>query len=523
MTMTTTSFNAAIVNSIITALRFLLQALNVPIQAIQTIQQKIFPSSNNQSNMMPSKTVVVVGGNFAGLAAVSELLSQKGNQFNLKVILIDQRDYSEYTPGILRLFCDTSAFFHMTQPLPASNKQQQFQCLQGRVTSLVDGSNNNNSKTLTYTPTATLLPHAAPSRTPPPPPPQTLKYDYVILATGATYTAPISPTPQEWTLSDRFKGWQAAHVKLKQAQSVIVLGGGAVGVELAAEIVDFFPDKSITLLDAQSSLVPLFPKYVGKYAQQWLKQRGVTVLLGQSLQSWTDTECTLQDGTVLQADMVYVCFGSKANSEATAVQEGTSNNHKTQPLFSLTKGKTVVVKDTLQMKVVENHNNNNDNDDGISTVLQSIFACGDVATPPNGDEKQALQAEIQGKVAARNVLQLLGNNNNNNNTKLYRYPHDLSGSSQMPLVFVLSLGRYDGVLGFNALLIPGPLAAIVKWVLEYTKVLDMRGELLGKLIWKLADAVVLFLSRTLIPPQSSTTSSSYTSGTSKQEGRLKVA
>ncbi|KAG7341680.1 NADH dehydrogenase [Nitzschia inconspicua] len=375
----------------------------------------------------------------------------------------------------------------MAQPLPASNKAQNFQRIQGRVTSLVDS--NNNNKILTYTPTSQ---HAT-SQTA-----QNIKYDYVILATGATYTAPISPTPQELTLENRLKGWQAAHQCLVKAKTVIVLGGGAVGVELAAEIVDHYPDKQVTLLDGQWSLVPIFPEYVGDYALRWLEQRGVQVKLGQSLQSWTDTSCTLQDGTVLQADMVYVCFGSRPNSDVAQHQQ----------LCALTNRQTVVVDETLQVQGV-NH----------TCALSSIFACGDVASPPTHDEKQAFQAEIQGKVVARNVLKLLSNNyNNSKNVELYRYPEDIAGSSKMPLVFVLSLGRYDGVLGFNTLLVPGPLAAIAKWLLEYTKVLHMKGGLLGQFIWKLNDAVVLFLSRTLVLPASGSSSGGF-----EQQERLKVA
>jgi hypothetical protein len=85
---------------------------------------------------------------------------------------------------------------------------------------------------------------------------------------------------------------------------------------------------------------------------------------------------------------------------------------------------------------------------------------------------------------------------------LLTYPDGIAGLDQMPLIFVLSLGRYDGMLGFNSICIPGPLAAIVKWILEYTKVMHMAGRPLGKLIWKIGDAVVLFLSRTLIKPPS---------------------
>ena len=39
------------------------------------------------------------------------------------------------------------------------------------------------------------------------------------------------------------------------SKSVLVLGGGAVGTELAAEILCYFPDKKMTIVDAQDHLV----------------------------------------------------------------------------------------------------------------------------------------------------------------------------------------------------------------------------------------------------------------------------
>jgi NADH dehydrogenase FAD-containing subunit len=42
--------------------------------------------------------VVIVGASFAGLACARSL------RMDFKVTLVDQRDYFEYTPGILRLF-----------------------------------------------------------------------------------------------------------------------------------------------------------------------------------------------------------------------------------------------------------------------------------------------------------------------------------------------------------------------------------------------------------------------------------
>ena len=176
-----------------------------------------------------------------------------------------------------------------------------------------------------------------------------------------------------------------------------------------------------------------------------------------------------------------------------------------------------MVKDTLQLVV-------NDGTDSEHSSSCSWFACGDVANPPTNDEKQAFQAEMQGKVAAKNVIKLLESESVGTNhyhelqppppALLLRYPQDIAGSDRIPLVFVLSLGRYDGVLGFNDMCIPGPFAAVVKYILEYTKVSHMRGRMLGKLIWKIGDAVTLFLSRTVFPPSSSLLSSLSSSSSS---------
>jgi NADH dehydrogenase FAD-containing subunit len=515
------AINAVFVSSVIAALRWILQLIQLFVAAIDKLQKQVMSSPTVKQGL--SKTVVIVGGNFAGLAALWELLSRRRTMSNLKIILIDQRSYSEYTPGILRLFCEPDGFYNVVQPLPASNTYPNFHFIQGKVTSLVD---RNNQKILTYLPPCgTTCSRDTPSKRP-----QQLRYDYVIVATGATYSAPISPRLQEnaMTLENRFREWQLAHRHLDLAHRVLILGGGAVGVELAAEIVDHYQPnnnkyrqpKQVTLLDAQSSLVPNFPKAVGMYAQQWLEQRGVTIRLGKSWQSWTDTTCTLQDGTVLQADVVYVCFGSKPNSEFVVAPHQQEPNTKSQPWCSLTKRQTIVAQNTLQVLPVTiaaataKHRASTTTTTMTTTFLSSndIFVCGDVATPPSHDEKQAFQAEMQGKVAARNVLRLatttsssLSSSTSDATPPLYRYPNDVAGSSQMPLIFVLSLGKYDGVLGFNGLIVPGPMAAIVKWILEYTKVLQMRGDLLGKLIWKLGDAVVLFLSRTLILPSQSST------------------
>ena len=126
---------------------------------------------------------------------------------------------------------------------------------------------------------------------------------------------------------------------------------------------------------------------------------------------------------------------------------------------------------------------------------RNVFCCGDVAAPPTEGVKQAFHAEVMGHVAAENVNRLASGR------PYMRYPEDAtSGSHQMPLVYVLSLGKWDGIMGFNDLVVPGPLAAVLKWIIEWTKVRQMLGRPVGTLVWIIGDAVTFFLSRTFIKP-----------------------
>mmetsp|Transcript_12242 Transcript_12242/g.18775 ORF Transcript_12242/g.18775 Transcript_12242/m.18775 type:complete len:435 (-) Transcript_12242:217-1521(-) len=393
---------------------------------------------NGTSQTSSKKSVVIVGGSFSGLAALHELESY--GQF--EVILIDQREYFEYTPGVLRLFCDPRLFEKMARSLkPPTNGR----VLHGKV---IDIKNNK----ISYVSAGGESTH-------------TIGFDYVITATGSTYAHPITASLEESTLGDRQKSWINAHKELQSSKRIIVLGGGAVGVELAAEIVDYFPEKRVTIVDANSTLVPLFSKTTQDYAHNWLSQRSVDLCLGRAIKTWDEKSCEFIDGTILHADLVYLCFGGKANSSYMS-----SDKHDRQ--------KRIVVNEELQVKGT------------------NIFACGDVSSPPTEGRSQAFHAEVQGIVAARNVIR----RETTGAKDMLKYPADICGSQLMPLVYVLSLGRYDGVLCFNQLILTGPLSAVFKWILEYTKVLHMEGKMLGKLIWNFGDSAVLFLSRNLIYP-----------------------
>eukprot|EP00965_Chrysotila_dentata_P108933 3598996-Pleurochrysis_carterae.AAC.2 len=126
-----------------------------------------------------------------------------------------------------------------------------------------------------------------------------------------------------------------------------------------------------------------------------------------------------------------------------------------------------------------------------------IYALGDVMVHgASGEAKLGHTAELNAHCAAANIRrQMLG-------LKLLTYPHGATGIDRSPRIFCVSLGKHDAVLAFNQLVLAGPLAAITKWMLEWTKVKACDAQPVGLLFWRVADYMSVLLTRTLLPLES---------------------
>ncbi len=72
---------------------------------------------------------------------------------------------------------------------------------------------------------------------------------------------------------------QAANERLKAAKSVLIVGGGAVGVEVAGEIASVLPDKQVTLVHSRDKLLVDDRPRMSATAKQWLENNNVKVRL----------------------------------------------------------------------------------------------------------------------------------------------------------------------------------------------------------------------------------------------------
>jgi NADH dehydrogenase FAD-containing subunit len=148
--------------------------------------------------------------------------------------------------------------------------------------------------------------------------------------------------------------------KIKSAESVLIIGGGPTGVELAAEIAVDYPDKKVTIVHRGSRLLEFIDQNASKKCLDWLTSKKVDVLFKQSvdLDSLSNTEKLYKtsSGETVTADCHFLCIGKPLSSSwlhDTILKESLDN-----------KGRLMVEKDLR----VKGYNN--------------IFAIGDITDIP---------------------------------------------------------------------------------------------------------------------------------------------
>ncbi|MSR14989.1 MAG: pyridine nucleotide-disulfide oxidoreductase [Gammaproteobacteria bacterium] len=114
---------------------------------------------------------------------------------------------------------------------------------------------------------------------------------------------------------------QAIRERLATARRVVIIGGGFIGLEVAA--VARTLGKEVTVLEAQTRLMPrVVAPVVSAYFEAVHNQRGVRFLLGESLTALAPTSSALglttASATYLEADLVVVGIGVHPNLELAA-------------------------------------------------------------------------------------------------------------------------------------------------------------------------------------------------------------
>ncbi len=155
--------------------------------------------------------------------------------------------------------------------------------------------------------------------------------------------------------------------------SVVIIGGGVVGIEFAAMLNDF--GTGVTVIELKENILSGFDFEVSVQMRKMLGRAGIEIITSASVKSIRDGVVTFEQqgqADARKADKVMVSVGRKPNTDG---------------LFSSDLG--------LQMK-----NSYIITDFHMRTNVDNIFAIGDV----NGKEMLAHTAYAEGTVAAENAL-----------------------------------------------------------------------------------------------------------------------
>lgn len=354
------------------------------------------------------KRVVVIGGGVAGS------LIAKSLQFHADVTLIDPKEYFEIPWASLRSmvepsFAERSVIYHKDY------------LTNGRlvVSKVIDIS---NSEVLTEEG-------------------HQVAYDYLVIATGHNDTFPKNRT-------ERLKEYYAENEKIKAASSVLIVGGGPTGVELASEIAVDYPDKRVVLVHDGSRLLEFIGPKAADKTLEWLKSKNVEVKLRQSVELNNSSQGSktyiTSSGEVIKADCLFMCTGKPPASAW--LKETFLNN-------SIDNFGRLKVDDNLRVKGYKN-----------------ILAIGDITDVK--EIKQGYLAQKHALVAAKNLKLLLTGGKESK----------MASHKPRSIKVIVSLGRHDAVAQFPLTtiigLVPGLIESKDLFVGKVRKQLGLHPRLL---------------------------------------------
>jgi NADPH-dependent 2,4-dienoyl-CoA reductase/sulfur reductase-like enzyme/rhodanese-related sulfurtransferase len=146
-------------------------------------------------------------------------------------------------------------------------------------------------------------------------------YDELIISTGSTPLVPPIPgihSPGIYSLwnipdTDVIK----AHVDEKKPEKAIVIGGGFIGIEMVENLVD--RGIKVTLVEKMNQVMAPLDKDMANLVHEELKAKGVELFLENGVTQFVSngnvTEVTLENGLVLQGDLVILSIGIRPQSE----------------------------------------------------------------------------------------------------------------------------------------------------------------------------------------------------------------
>ncbi len=419
--------------------------------------------------------IVILGGGFAGLNAVLELLRKSKNLPHFSITLVNEGDSFVFVPLLHEVATGTLSPFDVIQPIRHILPREKIKFFEGKAIKI-----DFENQTVIVRRCHEIEKGKQEI---------TLNYDYLISALGSETNYFDIPGAKEFaqplktiedakrlraTIIHAFEKAEFANVaEQKKLLNFAIIGGGATGVEVAGELVDYtstelrqtFPRLSvkpkITLVQAEKTLLSKEEPWFQAKARKVLCRKGnVDVLYSQKVIEVTANGIKTQD-RFIEAKTVIWTAGVKAAS--IMIESGAS--------LDIDEKKRIRVNEFLQLQ-----------------TYPGVFIVGDQAHIADLETQQpypmrAQFAAREGKLAARNILSLL------------------MGKPLRPFKwgdkgFIVSLGKGGALARILGLHFSGPLAWFIYRTAYLCNLIGLRAKLRTAVRW----AINLVLPRDIAKP-----------------------
>ncbi len=149
-----------------------------------------------------------------------------------------------------------------------------------------------------------------------------LSADVTVLATGSTFANSLMRA-NDGNTAERKSFYRQYRDRIASSQRILIVGGGPIGIEVAGEITENYPEKSVTLIEASDRVLAGTSAKAAGHAAKVLKGRGVTIRTGERLIVSSDAaqnpfadggEVLTSSGVRIAYDLLIWCTGGKPST-----------------------------------------------------------------------------------------------------------------------------------------------------------------------------------------------------------------
>jgi len=220
-----------------------------------------------------------------------------------------------------------------------------------------------------------------------------ISFDFAVLATGTRLSKPAGMEHDNKPSSVDYL--QKHQADIKKSRSILIVGGGAVGVQMATDLKEYNPDKNVTVVQSRPRVMPNFHPELHELIQRRFDELGIRLITGSRVtipeggfpNNGTPFEVQLTNGTTESTEFVILATGQTPNNQL--VSELKPSEISGPSIINPDNG-FIRIRPTMQF---------------LDEKYSNLFAVGDIAD--TGVQKAARPGLAQAAVVAKNIQALI--------------------------------------------------------------------------------------------------------------------